>query len=401
MPSREDKRWQHYETAKTNRKIRKDIKRNRKPKRVRSKDWNTYNYNDLDDLDELDFSQSERVMPRGEQERRKANFRKALAASDAQPDADGSEDVFPVEETSGQRGVVIEVSSSLCRVDMGQRILVCSVRGSLSAQESGYTNVVAVGDEVLVSEDGLNAGVVEAVLPRRSVLARPDVFYSHLQQVIVANADQLLIVASWREPDIWLELIDRYLIAAKRCNLPPIICINKIDLAEDTQVPRTTLQTYREIGYRLVFTSALTGHGIQKLGKILARQTTVLAGLSGVGKSSLLSAVQPGLELRIGQINEQRGEGRHTTTQVMMYRLARGGFVVDTPGIREFGLSGLRKSELAHFYPEMSATARACRFDDCLHIHEPGCAVQEAVQNGHISAARYQSYRKICETLPT
>jgi ribosome biogenesis GTPase len=400
VPNREKKKWRHHEAAKTMRKVRKEIKRNRKPKRVRHKDWTSYNFDDSETLEEIDLPDTERVMPRGEKGRRRASLEQALSVLEQDDDVTFDE-VPPVEDVPGLKSRVIEVSSSLCRVDLDGRSLICNVRGSLSAEETGYTNVIAVGDEVVVSENGSGQGVVEAILPRRSVLARPDVFYTHLQQVIVANADQLLIVASWRNPYIWLELIDRYLIAADRCNLQPIICVNKIDLAEDLECPQATLQPYRELGYRVIFTSAITGRGVGKLRKVLSQRNTVLAGLSGVGKSSLLSAVQPGLELRVGQINEQRGEGRHTTTQVVMHRLQRGGFVVDTPGIREFGLSNLRQGELARFYYEIAAAAESCRFGDCSHTHEPGCGVKVAVENGQIAAARYHSYEKIHESLPT
>jgi len=398
VPSREEKDWQHHQADKVMRKARKKIKRNRKPKRVRRKDWRSYQLADLDTLDEIDLPQSERIMPRGERERQRANLRKAVATSEENDD-DVFEEPTPAEETRDQLGIVVEVSSSLCRVDLGARTLTCSLRGSLSAEETGYANVVAVGDEVIASKNGSGEGVVEAVLPRRSVLARPHVFYDHLQQVIVANADQLLIVSSWRDPHIWLELVDRYLIAAERYNLLPIICVNKIDLAEGVEAPQATLQPYRDLGYRVIFTSALTGKGVGKLREVLSQQTSVLAGLSGVGKSSLLAAVQPGLELRIGQVNEQSGEGRHTTTQVVMHRLERGGFVVDTPGIREFGLSDLRQGELARFYPEIVAVSGACRFGNCSHMQEPGCAVKAAVHKGDISMARYHSYQKIYATL--
>jgi ribosome biogenesis GTPase len=373
------------------RKARKEIKRNRKPRRVRQKIWNSLNHEDLDALDEMDLPQSEPVMPRGERERRRANLKKVVEVME--------EEEASSEETQGPQGVVVEVSSSLCRVEVGKRSLICSLRGSLSAEERGYTNVVAVGDEVIVSENESDKGVVEAILHRRSVLARPDVFYSHLQQIIVANADQLLVVASWRDPHIWPELIDRYLIAAERCNLRPIICVNKIDLAKDIEAPRGTLQPYRDLDYRVTFASALTGKGVGKLRKALSQRTTVLAGLSGVGKSSLLSAVQPGLQLRIGQVNEESGEGRHTTSQVVMHRLQNGGFVVDTPGIREFGLSGLSQREVACFFAEIADAASGCQFGDCLHIHEPGCAVKADVQQGRISEARYHSYVKICDEL--
>jgi ribosome biogenesis GTPase len=343
-------------------------------------------------LEEFDVPQTERVMPRGERERRRAILNAALA--------DLKENEHPSEqEAAGLQGVVVEVSNSLCRVDVGGRSLTCGLRGSLSAQDTGFINVVAVGDQVIVSEDGSERGIVEAVLPRRSILARPDVFYSHLRQVIVANADRLLIVASWRDPVIWLELIDRYLIAAERYNLSPIVCVNKVDLAEDEAICRATLRPYLDLGYRVIFSSALTGVGVSELGEILRGQTTVLAGMSGVGKSSLLAAVQPGLQLRTGEVSEHSREGRHTTAQVMMLPLAMGGYVVDTPGIREFGLSGLRKSELAQFYPEIVAVAGDCRFGDCSHSHEPGCAVQAAVQQGRVSEARYHNYQKIYPTL--
>lgn len=399
MPTREEKQWQHYAVDKTMRKARKQIKRNRKPKRVRRKDWSVQ---DFDALDDLDLPEHERVMPRGERERRRVYLAKAVAsqlADSSERESEPFDEPTLVEDAQGQRGIVVEVSSSLCRVELNGRSLLCSVRGSLSAEETGYTNVVAVGDEAVVSENGSEQGVVEAILPRRSVLARPDVFHSHLQQVIVANVDQLLIVASWRNPAIWLELIDRYLIAAKRYDLRSIICVNKIDLSEDVAICREALQPYIDLNYRVMFTSALTGNGVDKLRQALRGRTTVMVGLSGVGKSSLLSAVQPGLDLRTGEVSEQGGQGQHVTTQVTLHRLEAGGAVVDAPGIREFGLAGIKRGELIYFYPEMIAIGAGCRFSDCDHIHEPGCAVKVAVEQGRVSVARYRNYTKIYESL--
>lgn len=392
MSNREAKRWQHHEAAKATGQMRKQIKPNRKPKTRERRDWAS------EDLDEVGAPQSERIMPPGERERRRANLTAALAKIDE--GAKAAIEPSPGTEVQGRRGIVVEVGSSLCHVDLDGQSLLCGLRGSLSARETGFTNVVAVGDEVVVSSDGAERGIVEAVLPRRSVLARPDVFYPHLQQVIVANADQLLIVASWREPAIWLELIDRYLITAERYRLSPLICVNKTDLAEDAAVCRQTMQPYLALGYRAIFTSALIGDGISELRQVLRGQTTVLAGLSGVGKSSLLMAVQPGLQLRIATVSQVHHEGRHTTAQVHLLKLAMGGFVVDTPGIREFGLSGLRRGELASFYPEIVAAARGCRFSDCAHIQEAGCALPGAVQQGQVAATRYHSYQKIYQTLP-
>jgi len=378
-------------------KVRKQIKRNRQPKPARRKNWLPDSFDDLDEL--YDLPQAERVMPRGERERRQAVMAAALATLEEQASADG--ELPTMEEPVGLQGVVVEVSSGLCCVDLGGRSLTCALRGSLTAQDTGFTNVIAVGDRVIVSESSSAQGVVEAVLPRRSVLARPDVFYGHLKQVIAANADQLLIVASWRDPIFWPELTDRYLIAAERNNLSPIICVNKIDLAADVADCRLTLRPYLHLGYRVLFTSALTGKGVSELREALRGRMTVLAGLSGVGKSSLLSAAQPGLQLRTGEVSDRSGEGQHVTTQVNLFRLDIGGFVVDTPGIREFGLSGLRRAELASFYPEMTAVQEGCRFSDCSHLHEPSCAVQAAVQQGLVSATRYHNYQKIYECLPT
>jgi ribosome biogenesis GTPase len=402
VPSREERRWQHHNADKTIRQVRKQIKRNRKPKRVRRKDWMPDRFDDLDTFDDL--PQSERMMPRGEQERRQALMAEALAALEAE-ETDADEESSSPQDDHRERGVIVEVSSSLCRVDLGDRTLVCGLRGSLSAEETGFTNVVAVGDEVLVSEDGADRGIVEAVLPRRSVLARPDVFHDgyrtrdrHLNQVIAANADQLLVVASWREPHLWPELVDRYLITAERNDLSAVICVNKVDLAEDAHNYRTALRPYLGLGYRVLFTSALTGEGVDELREVLCGHMTVLAGLSGVGKSSLLAAVEPGLELDIREVSDRSGAGRHTTTQVTMLKLKAGGFVVDTPGIREFGLSGLLRGELIRFYPEI-ATVEGCRFGDCSHTHEPGCAVKAAVRRGLVSATRYHNYKKIYHAL--
>jgi ribosome biogenesis GTPase len=402
VASREERQWEHHTANKAMRQVRKQIKHNRQPKQARQKNWLPANWDDPDAFYDLDVSPVERVMPRGERERRQTVLSAALQALKEEIDEDGddAEDSWQVEDAPASRGVVVEVSSSLCRVDLDGRGLVCALRGSLSAGETGYTNVVAVGDDVLVSANGSDQGVVERVLPRRSVLARPDVFHSHLAQVIVANADQLLIVAAWRDPVLWPELIDRYLITARRNNLTPVICVNKVDLAESVAACRAKLQPYLDLGYRVVFASALNGQGIGELRKTLRGQTTVLAGMSGVGKSSLLTAAQPGLQLRVSEVSEDSGEGRHTTTQVTMLKLDMGGFVVDTPGIREFGLSGLRRDELAGFYPEITAAAAGCRFGDCSHIHEPGCAVKLAMQQGRLSAMRYHSYQKIYHTLP-
>jgi ribosome biogenesis GTPase len=368
--------------------------------RVRAKNWTAAYVEDPDGYDDLDLADHERMMPLGEIEARQAKTPRsplhqglgpaALAPAMSAPGAQG-EGTAP----GARRGTVVEVSAGLCRVALPESTLLCTLRSSLRTPHSGFSNVLAAGDEVVVSSNGHERGVVEAVLPRRSALARPDVFYKHLQQVIVANVDQALIVAAWREPAFWPELVDRYLIAAIRHNLTPIICVNKIDLAEDPAELARTVAAYRRTGYRVLPTSASTQQGLDALREALIGRTTALAGLSGVGKSSLLNAVEPGLNLRTSEVSNRRHEGRHTTTQVTLHPLAAGGFVADTPGIREFGLSGLQASDLPRFYPEIAAEAQACVYADCSHTREPGCAVKTALHAGRISSMRYDSYRKI------
>lgn len=381
------------------RQLRKEKKAPAKEERVRHKSWVAQYDEEGAVIDELALPEVERVMPRGEQERRRTNLARATGVVTA-PAAAAAAPGVPHSATQTP-GTVIEVAQGLCRVYLDDsEALLCEVRRSLKASDTGFTNIVAVGDEVMISRNGGARGMVEAVLPRRSTLARPDPFYTHLRQVIVANVDQLLVVASWRDPAFWPELVDRYLIGAARNNLMPIICVNKVDLAEDPRAPDVALRAYRQAGYRVLLTSAETAVGLEELRTLLQGRTTALAGLSGVGKSSLLSAVEPGLHLRVGEVSDRKHEGRHTTTQASLHRLASGGFVVDTPGIREFGLSGLRRSDLAGFYAEIAAVQGHCRFEDCTHTREPECAVKLAVRQGRISPMRFDSYRKILADLP-
>ena len=385
------KSMEKSESRKKLRSAKKKMRRNQAPKKARRKNWIA------DDWDEFenDVDDFERIMPRDEGDRRRAIEQTAYTAS---PAADDPSAAIVDDDTTV--GLVVEVSKGLCRVKVDDRVLLCSLRGNLALEETGYTNAVAVGDDVVVVEDGAGGGAVEAVLPRRTALARPDSFYSHLQQVIVANVDQLLVVSAWREPHIWLELVDRYLIVATRNDLPAILCVNKIDLMEDAAELDATLRPYRELGYTIVLTSTVSETGVDKLRGLLADQTTVLTGLSGVGKSSLISAVEPGLELRTSHISDKRQEGRHTTTQATLLPLAAGGAVVDTPGIREFGLSGLDRSDLVAFMPDLADHAAGCKFNNCLHLDEPECAVREAAAAGAVAESRYRNYRVILDSLP-
>ncbi len=294
----------------------------------------------------------------------------------------------------GESGTAVSVSRGQCVVELNGVRLKCRIRGKLTAAETSFTNAVAVGDEVEVSHNGSDGGIVEEVMPRTSLLTRPEVSHGNLRQVIVANVDQVLIVSSWMEPRFWPELVDRCIIASQRSCITPVVCINKVDLAVDVMEIRDILQLYEILGLRVITTSAVTGEGIGMLRDVLRDKKTALTGMSGTGKSSLISATQPGLNLRTTHVSKS-GEGRHTTTQSTMFGLGFGGFVVDTPGIREFGLSGLRRHELAAYYPEIASLALMCRFNNCSHVEEPECAVKEGLTNGKVHLSRYHSFRAI------
>jgi ribosome biogenesis GTPase len=389
----------------------KNFRSDLQPKGTRRKNWIPEDL-DLEHLEEWageEYDGRERIMPRDEGERRraleKAAFSAALARNGGQPAAPGATASVntpsaATPSTNGHmlEGLVLEFGSGLARVDTGDGILLCSLRGAMADQETGFTNAVATGDRVQISPDGAGGGVIEAVLPRRTLLTRPDVFRTHLRQIVVANADQLLIVASWREPAIWYEFVDRYLVTALRNHLPALICVNKVDLAESTGEVEQELAPYHSLGIPVLLTSAETGAGIPALVDQLAGRTTVLAGLSGVGKSSLLSAVQPELNLRVSAVSTRKHEGRHTTTQASLFRLDDTTSVVDTPGIREIGVAGLSRAELAEFFPEL-AGVEVCRFRNCTHVDEPECAVRAAARRGAIAATRYASYRAILKEL--
>ena len=361
---------------------------------VRPRAWTEAYLEDPDGYDDLDIEGVERVMPKGETE-----WRQAKVIRSPLHEGIGEASAPRASSQSLEQGTVTEIASGIYTVKTTDELYRCTLRKSLRSDHSGYANMLAVGDEVTISHNGHAQGMVEAILPRRSALARPDAVTPYKQQIIVANVDQLLIVASWREPRFWPELVDRYLVAALRHNLLPIIAINKVDLAEDRHELDPVAAAYRAAGCTVLLTSATTGLGIESLRDILRGRTTALAGLSGVGKSSLLGAAEPGLQLKVGEVSDRKHEGRHTTTQVTLHPLAAGGFVADTPGIRELGLAGLKREELAGFYPEFAPFAKDCEYANCTHTREPWCAVKSAMRSGRLSRMRLDSYWKILDSM--
>jgi ribosome biogenesis GTPase len=292
-------------------------------------------------------------------------------------------------------GTVTKITSALCEVDAGGKTYTCQARGRVVESDTGESKPLVVGDRVIITPIDEDEGVVERVLPRTTKLSRRSPRGVHTEHVIAANVDQLVIVAAVRKPPLTPGIIDRYIIAGEAGLLDIVVCVNKIDLARDPGEYEGVAQAYRDMEYPVLLTSAETGAGIDELKAVLHGKSSVLAGHSGVGKSSLLNAIQPGLRLRTGEVDYK---GRHTTTWASLLKLDGGGYVVDTPGIREFALWDIEKHEVAQFFPRIWELSHDCRMPDCVHMHEPGCAVMAAVESGEYPEARYNSYVRIVET---
>jgi ribosome biogenesis GTPase len=271
-----------------------------------------------------------------------------------------------------------------------------------AVHEIEHVDPVAIGDRVRFVGAGQSRGMITEVLPRLSKLSRPaTVRVNALEQVIVSNADLVLPVFSATSPTPKWGLLDRYLVSAEAAELPALIVITKLDLAEKNPQLDADLEPYRRIGYPIQMVSSVTGEGIDELKQSLHGRMSVLVGKSGVGKTSLLNAIQPGLGLRVKEVSRgELGKGRHTTTHLEMFDLDFGGSIVDTPGMREFGLWNIPADELAYLFPEMADHVGQCKFGmSCRHDREPGCAIRRAVMDGGISPHRYKSYMNLREEL--
>jgi ribosome biogenesis GTPase / thiamine phosphate phosphatase len=254
---------------------------------------------------------------------------------------------------------------------------------------------VAIGDVVALIPAGDGAGLIVGVEERSNALIRRAAGNKPLEQVIVANVDQAVAIMAAAQPAPKWELLDRYLVAAESCGIPARICITKLDLADRSQL-EAEIAVYRRIGYAVLLTSTLSGEGVEELKAAFAGQRSVLIGKSGVGKTSLLNALQPGLGLRVNEVSRSSSKGKHTTTHLEMFPLSIGGSVVDTPGMREFALWNIADRELAEYFPEFRPLLGECRFGaSCSHDHEPGCGIKAAVADGRISARRHQSYLRM------
>lgn len=273
------------------------------------------------------------------------------------------------------------------------------LRGKIRLKGSSATNPVAVGDVVTFEAEDAevtqeNPAVITSIKPRKNYIIRKSTNLSRQSHIIAANLDRAFIIATIDYPEIKLPFLDRILVTCEVYNVPVTIVLNKVDLYRESHAEM--LEAFHDIyegaGYPVMEVSALTGEGIDELRQACKGHVSLFSGVSGVGKSSLIKALDPSLEPRVGEISEAHVQGKHTTTFYEMYALSSGGFIVDTPGLRGFGLVDLKKEEIALYFPEMLKASENCRFTPCTHTHEPGCAVKEAVENGEISYERYSSY---------
>ena len=279
------------------------------------------------------------------------------------------------------------------------------LKGRVRLKSSTSTNPVAVGDHVRFEvEDGLvpdekNPASIVEVLDRSNYVIRRSTNLSRQSHVIAANLDQAILAVSLYFPEIKLPFLDRLLVTCEVYNVPALIVLNKVDMYrdEDPEAVAAFRRIYEGAGYRVLETSARTGEGIDELRSLCDGKVNLLSGESGVGKSSLIKAMDPSLDPKTGRISEAHLQGKHTTSLYEMYKLSSGGYIIDTPGLRGFGLVDLEKEEIAKYFPEMLRVADSCRFTPCTHTHEPGCAVKAAVDAGEISAERYNSYLGMLE----
>lgn len=299
------------------------------------------------------------------------------------------------------QGVIVKNTGSSYVVRTEQGDVPARVKGNFRIRNIRTTNPVAVGDEVTLGEPGPD-GVcfITGVGDRRNCIIRRASNLSKATSIIAANIDRAMLVATLAHPTTAFAFIDRFLASAEAYNVEAVLVLNKIDLladGDDREYLQAVSYLYSSIGYEVIEVSARTGEGLDALRAALRGKTTLLSGNSGVGKTTLINDLIPGLNLRTAEISEAHDQGMHTTTFSEMFELPEGGWIIDTPGVRGFGVVEFGREEVDHYFPEIFRIARDCRYGDCTHTHEPGCAVRQAVEESRISQSRYASYLSILE----
>lgn len=299
-----------------------------------------------------------------------------------------------------KKGLVIKSTGSWYYIkdhESGE-LVSCNIRGKLRIQGIKSTNPVAVGDyvEYDVSEDP-DKGVIKNVLDRKNYIIRKSTNLSKQTHIIAANVDQAVLVVTIAYPDTYPIFIDRFLISAEAYRIPAKIVFNKTDLYNEkqTKILNNLIEIYEKVGYECIAVSVKDNINIDKVKELIKHKTSVISGISGVGKSSLINLIDSNLNLKVTEISDSHKSGKHTTTFAEMFELSMGGYIIDTPGIRGFGLHNIFNEELFHFFPEIFKVSHACKYHNCTHVHEPDCAVKNAVETGEVSELRYENYLKI------
>ena len=371
---------------KDKKKIRAEFRKNREV-RVRKADL-TRGFHDGDQFD--DARKSERVSGKGSLSRKRT-----IVGVDGGDEETGLVITPEIDEENCLRGTVLSVGGlrSAVETQSGQ-IYQCAVRRLLKTVSTDQRHVLAAGDLVMFRPADNNEGIIERIEPRHGVLCRTS---RGRQHVMVSNVDLMLIVSSAVEPNLKPNLIDRLLITAEKAQIKPIICINKVDLLDPADL-QPIAGVYGQMGYQVLLLSAEAKTGVARLRSFVANRKSVVVGQSGVGKSSLLNALESGLSLKVRAVSAESEKGRHTTTAAQLIPLSFGGYVVDTPGIRQFQLWDVIPEEVAGFFRDLRPFVSLCRFPDCTHQHESDCAVKNAVADGYLDARRYESFCQIYTT---
>lgn len=338
---------------------------------------------------ENDSASSERVSGKGNLTRKRTIIGAEVSESET-----GLFVHLDVDESLCKRGRVLSVHGLTSQVeDETGHIYHCATRQLLKQLNTDQRSIVSAGDRVLFRLANENDGIIERVEPRHGVISRTS---KGRQHVIVTNVDQLLIVTSAAEPNLKPNLIDRFLITAEKSRIRPVIVINKIDLVDRSEF-QPLAGVFGQMGYQVLLVSARQNFGLDKLRELVRGKESVVAGQSGVGKSSILNMIEPGLQLRVREVSEENQKGRHTTTTAQLIKLALGGYLVDTPGIRQFQLWDVIPQEVGGYYRDLRPFTNLCRFPDCTHTHEADCGVKNAVADGRLDARRYESYCQVAE----
>lgn len=375
--------------SKKKRQVRADFRKNRAtPARQRIRADGL----DADDSTLDDAATRQSVRGKGDLTRKRT-----LAGADVTEGDDGAVVMPAIDPAVCRLGRVLRVQGlvSIVQLDDGS-LRRCATRRLLKTLATDQRQLVAAGDRAWVRPEGADEGIIERIEPRHGVLSRTS---RNRQHVLAANLDLVLIVASAAEPRLKPHLIDRYLVTAEKMGVEPIVCINKADLIDRAGL-QPLVGLYSQLGYRVLLVSATRGWGIELLRRLLAGRQSVVTGQSGVGKSSLLNAVDEQLKLRVQQVSAESEKGRHTTTTAVLIPLTSGGYVVDTPGIRQFQLWDVIPAEVANYFRDLRAYVSRCRYPNCTHTHEEPCAVKDAVADGYIDTRRYESYLQMVADQP-